>query len=832
MTSDNRTTLFVDIIVPIPVKGAFTYRVPFTMNEEVAVGKRAIVQFGSKKVYAGIIYRVHQIVPANYIPKYIIGILDEDPIMKTSQFRFWEWMHEYYLCHLGEVMQAALPTVFKLNSESRIVLADGFSLDKELLNENEFLITEALTIQSKLSLAEVSAIVGFQKVMPLIKTMVEKKIVVMEEELNEKFSPKIERYMRLSDKFKEDDAMRTLMDDLGKRAFKQLEIVLAFLSYTRIETNEKDEVEVKIILEKSKASSGQLKSLSDKGVFNVFDKVVSRLATFDSPKDPSSIQLTDSQLIAFDQIKTFFEQKNVVLLHGVTSSGKTELYIKLIQEAIEKKHQVLFLLPEIALTTQIINRLRKYFGSKIGVYHSRYNVHERGEIWNKVLSFDESKTNDYQIIIGPRSALFLPYSKLGLIIVDEEHDSSFKQYDPAPRYNARDAAIILAGQSNAKVLLGSATPSYESFFNANTQKFGLVTLNERYGGIKLPDIQIVNVREETRRKTMQSHFSKTLIDAVKTALKEKEQVILFQNRRGFSLRIECDKCNWIPGCKNCDVSLIYHKKQNMLRCHYCGYAMAVPSECPDCHSTSIHMHGFGTEKVEEELGLILPEAKIARLDLDTTRSKHAFQQIIEDFENGKTNVLVGTQMVTKGLDFEKVRIVGILNADNMLSYPDFRAFENSYQLMAQVSGRAGRKGKQGIVMIQTYQPSHQILQNVVGNQYELLFNRQMEIRKQFRYPPYYRLILLKLKHRDKTLLDQAASELAIQLKKLFHNDVLGPEYPSVQRIKTLYIKHILIKFDRKYQSSKVKELLKENIHEFELITRFKTVMIHIDVDPQ
>ncbi|NOU45592.1 MAG: primosomal protein N' [Bacteroidales bacterium] len=831
MDPDNRLTLFADVIVPIPVRGTFTYRVPFVMNGEVAVGKRAIVQFGSKKLYACFIYRVHQEIPKNYIPKYIIGVLDEQPIMTNSQFGFWEWMREYYLCHLGEVMQAALPTVFKLNSESKIVLADGFVFDKEQLNENEFLITEALSIQEKLSLTEVSKIVGFLKVMPLIKTMVEKKIIAIEEELNGKYSPKIERFMQLSPRFSEDDEMRKLMDELGKRAFKQLEIVLAFLSHTRIEGNS-GEVEVKIILEKSKAALSQLKSLSDKGVFEVYDKVVSRLVTYSSTMDPAQIQFTGFQQIAYSQIKALFEEKNVVLLHGVTSSGKTELYIKLIQEEIEKNRQVLFMLPEIALTTQIINRLRKYFGPKVGVYHSRYNLHERGEIWNKVLSFDESKNNNYQIIIGPRSALFLPYSRLGLIIVDEEHDGSFKQFDPAPRYNARDAAIVLATTFNAKVLLGSATPSYESYYNAQIQKYGLVTMTERYGGIKLPDIQIVNVREETKRKTMQSHFSKALIDAIKIALKEKEQVILFQNRRGFSLRIECDKCNWIPGCKNCDVSLIYHKKQNMLRCHYCGYAISVPAECPDCHSTQIHMHGFGTEKVEEELGIILPEAKIARLDLDTTRSKNAFQQIIEDFENAKTNILVGTQMVTKGLDFEKVRIVGILNADNMLSYPDFRAFENSFQLMSQVSGRAGRKGKQGIVMIQTYQPSHPILHDVVNYRYESLYNRQMEIRKQFKYPPFYRLILLRLKHRDKTLLDHAAYELAEQLKKLFKNDVLGPEYPSVQRIKTLYIKQILLKFDRKYQSSKVKELLGEQIHQFELITRYKSVMIHIDVDPQ
>ncbi len=832
MTSESRITLFVDIILPLPVPGTFTYRVPNAMNNEVSVGKRAMVQFGSKKVYSGIIRNVHEIVPENYTPKYIIGVLDENPLLSSQQFQLWDWMRSYYLCHLGEVMQAALPAVFKLNSESKVVLAEGYVLDKDQLNEYEFLITEALTIQPKLTLTEISSITGYQKVMPLIKNMVEKKIIMMEEEINQKFSPKIERFMRLSARFKDDENMRTLMDELGKRAFKQLEIVLAFISFTRIESTYIDEVEAKIILEKAKASLGQLKSLCDKGVFEVFDKVVSRLANYESTKHPSSIQFTEVQQSAFEQIKSHFQQKNVVLLHGVTSSGKTEIYIKLIQEAIDQHNQVLFLLPEIALTTQIINRLRKFFGNKVGVYHSRYNVHEKGEIWNKVLSFDPAITNDFQIIIGPRSALFLPFSRLGLIIVDEEHDNSYKQTDPAPRYQARDAAIVLAGFNDSKVVLGSATPSFESYYNAQNQKYGLVTINDRYGNIKLPDIKIIDIKEETRRQTMHSHFSKSLIDAIKQSLKDKEQVILFQNRRGFSLRIECNICNWIPGCRNCDVSLIYHKKQNMLRCHYCGYAIAVPAECPDCHSTTIQMHGFGTEKVEEDLSILLPDARIARLDLDTTRSKHAFQQIIEDFENGKTDILVGTQMVTKGLDFERVRIVGILNADNMLSYPDFRAFERSFQLMAQVSGRAGRKGKQGIVMIQTYQPSHQILKDVVGNRYVDLFIRQLQTREQFRYPPFFRLILLKMRHRDRAILDQAAAVLANELKKLFNNNVLGPEYPSVSRIKTLYIKQILIKFDKKYNTAQVKDLLSKTIHQFELMPQYKSVSIQIDVDPQ
>jgi primosomal protein N' (replication factor Y) len=832
MDSEDRITLFTDIIVPLPVPGVFTYRVPNTMNDEVSVGKRAVVQFGTRKIYTGLIQKVHQNIPKNYTPKYILGVLDEVPLVNEKQFQFWDWIREYYLCHLGEVMFAALPTVFKLNSESKIVLDTEFRADHTQLNENEFLITEALQVQAKLTISEVSAIVGFQKVMPLIKNMVDKKIIAMEEELNERFAPKTERFMRLRSEFQDEDKMRELMDELGKRAFKQLEILLSFITFTKIENTISGEVEVKLILEKAKASGTQLKSLTEKGVFEVFDKVVSRLETYNATSKPSDIELTQNQQIAFDEIQNHFVDKSVVLLHGVTSSGKTELYIKLIQEQIEQKKQVLFMLPEIALTTQIINRLRKFFGNRVGVYHSRYNPHERGEIWQKVLSFDETKENDYQIIIGPRSALFLPFKNLGLIIVDEEHDHSFKQVDPAPRYQARDASVMLAAIYEAKVLLGSATPSYESYYNALKNKYGLVALKERFGGIKMPEIQIVNIREETRRDSMHSHFSKTLLDAIKQAISDKEQVILFQNRRGFSLRIECDRCNWIPGCKNCDVSLIYHKKQNLLRCHYCGYSTAVPEECPECHSSAVHMHGFGTEKIEEDLGLMIRGARIARLDLDTTRTKNAYRQILEDFENGKTDVLVGTQMVTKGLDFERVRVVGILNADNMLSYPDFRAFEQSFQLMAQVSGRAGRKGKQGVVMIQTYQPSHPILKDVVENRYEDLFYSQMENRMKFHYPPFYRLILLKLKHRDKHLVDQASLKLAEQLKAVFGDLVLGPEYPSVSRIKTLYIKQILIKFERNFHPPKVKDKVKEIIHNFERQTAFKSVTIQIDVDPQ
>lgn len=830
MTSNERRTLFADIVLPIPVKGTFTYRVPFELNGQIAVGQRVMVQFGKTKVMSGIVMRLHE-TPPHVVPKYIMELLDEKPIVHSFQFDFWNWMSNYYMCHLGEVMQAALPSALKLSSESTIVLSENYKLDTETLNDFEYLIVEALQIQPKLTINEVSKIVGFKKVMPLVKTMIEKQLVVMEEELNEKYKDKFERFVKLTVEYQKDEVLHGLMDKLSKRAYKQLELLLAFFALAGTDFT-KTEVSANELIKKANASQAVLNTLVKNNVFEVYNKKVSRLASYKSTTSVANIKLTEAQQAAFDTTKELFETKQQVLLHGVTSSGKTEIYIKLIQEAIDRGEQVLYLLPEIALTAQIINRLKYYFGSKIGVYHSRYNAFERVEIWQQVLNFDTKQFTDRQIIVGSRSSVFLPFSNLGLIIVDEEHDSSYKQFDPAPRYHARDSAIVLGNMHQAKVLLGSATPSYESYFNALTKKYGLVTLSKRYGDVLMPDIEIVDLRNQVRRKMMQSHFSRPLIEQIKTTVEEKNQVILFQNRRGFSLHLECEQCNWIPQCKHCDVSLIYHKQQNMMRCHYCGYTTTVPTACPECHSSNIRMHGFGTEKVEEELKLIFPDTPIARLDLDTTRTKNGFHQILEDFEEQKTAVLVGTQMVTKGLDFDHVKLVGILNADNMLSFPDFRAFERSFQLMAQVSGRAGRKGKQGKVLIQTFQPNHPVLMEVLQNQFVKLFEQQMQLRQKFHYPPFFRLILIRLKHRDATVLNRAASDFASQLKPLFGQNLLGPEYPLVSRIKNLYIKQILIKFERKYSPKQVKERIQSEIDLFKKQIDYKSVIIQLDVDPQ
>ncbi|MBR7176232.1 MAG: primosomal protein N' [Bacteroidales bacterium] len=850
--SEERITLFAEILLPLPIPGTFTYRVPFELNQKAKLGQRAIVQFGKTKIMSGLIISLTTEVPDYNSVKYLIDILDDDPIVNEKQLQLWSWISSYYLCYPGEVMQAALPSALKLSSESKIVLSDDFEVDSMTLSDNEFLIVEALQIQPQLTITEVSKIIGYKKVMPLIKTMIEKKIVVMQEELQQKYKAKYERYVRLSNTYRDEDKMHELMDKLSKRAYKQLELLMAFLVLGGSADND---VLVADLLKKADATSNALSALTDKGVFETYQKRVSRLKEYKALTDVSSIVLTEKQQEAYDAIHQGFNEEKPVLLHGVTASGKTEIYIKLIQEALDEGRQVLYLLPEIALTEQIINRLKKYFGDRVGVYHSRYDNNERVEIWQQVMNFRSHQVtkspshqvvetqrlgdsvtqrlsdSKYQIIIGSRSAVFLPFSDLGLIIVDEEHDSSFKQIDPAPRYSARDLAALMSKMFHARLLLGSATPSFESYFNAKQNKYHLVTLSQRYGGVEMPEIIVDDLRVETRRKTMQANFGKTLVEAMNKTLEEKNQVILFQNRRGFSLRIECDHCNYIPQCVNCDVSLIYHKNQNILKCHYCGYTASVPAECPNCHSTDLKMHGFGTERIEDDLKVVFPDANSARLDLDTTRTKNSYQHILEQFQNKETDILVGTQMVTKGLDFDSVKVVGILNADNMLTFPDFRAYERSFQLMEQVSGRAGRKGDKGKVIIQTYQPYHPVILNVISHDYVKFYEEQMPIRRQFNYPPYSRLVMIKLRDVDNIKVNKAADELAKIFRHVFKENLLGPEYPIVSRVKNQYIKQMIIKINKELNSNKVKDYIKNTIEDFKHNNEFKSVKIQIDVDP-
>jgi primosomal protein N' (replication factor Y) len=826
-----RTTLFVEVMLPLPVAGLFTYRVPFEMNEEIVIGKRVVVQFGQKKVYTGLIRSITKKSPA-FQAKYILSVLDLFPVVNEIQFHFWDWIATYYCCHPGEVMNAALPSALKLASESKVMLNPEAQIDPDALNEKEYTLVQALTNNGKMSLSEVSKTLELVKVIPVIHTLIEKGYIVTEEEISEKFKPRIETYVKLHEDYEGNDELQALYTKLERKAPKQLEVLIEYVQHSHCLSGQTFEVSKPRLLQRIPDGTVALNSLVKKGVFTIYDKQVSRLKTGTASYHPSSITLTPAQSEAIASIRSEMENKNVVLLHGVTSSGKTEIYIKLIRETLDAGKQVLYLLPEIALTAQIINRLQKYFGSEAGIYHSKYDENERVEIWQHVAGKSEGPgSGTFNVVLGARSAMFLPFDRLGLIIVDEEHDSSFKQYEPAPRYNARDAAIFLASLHQARVLLGSATPSVESYFNAKSGKFGLVSISERFGGILMPAIEVIDLREQYKRKKMKSIFSEPLLAEIEYALSQQEQVILFQNRRGFSLHIDCDNCNWVPQCIQCDVSLVYHKKQNLLRCHYCGYSTHVPDKCPDCGYTGLLMKGFGTEKIEEELSIFFPNARIARMDLDSTRSRHSLSKIINDFEERRIDILAGTQMVTKGLDFDHVSLVGIMNADNLLSYPDFRAHERSFQLMAQVAGRSGRKQRQGKVMIQAFNAKHAILDMVIRNDYEGMYQQQCQEREKFKYPPYYRLIRLTLKHADNDVLNSASAELAKILKHKFGKRVLGPEFPQVSRIRNLFLKNILVKLEKGVNLSKVKEDIFSSIQQLYTSHIHSPVKVIIDVDP-
>jgi len=819
-------TFYAEVILPLPVSGSFTYRIPGELQDAVSPGSRVVVQFGARKIYTALVRRIHQMKPGEHLPKSILSVLDNEPVVTETQFAFWDWIAAYYMCYQGEVMNAALPSAMKLASESKVVLNPLYSGELEELNDKEMLLLEALGHRKVISLTDISRILDQKKVIPVIRTMIDKGIVLLEEELHDRYKPKKEKIVSLSETYVNDEqALKEMFDQLSGKAPKQLEVLMTFMHLTRFEPGVSVSVSRNHLMDKIQGGESALQALISKELFMVSERQVSRMPSGSLSVHASSIRLTADQEKAIRAIGKEWESKEVVLLHGVTSSGKTEIYIRLIQEALDAGKQALYLLPEIALTSQIINRLKRYFGDRVGVYHSRFNEQEKAEIWNRTIR------HQYDVILGARSAIFAPFSNLGLVIVDEEHDTSFKQYDPAPRYHGRDAAIMLGKLSNARVLLGSATPSVESYFNASQEKYGLVELMTRYRSMEMPEIRVVDLKAEHQAGKMKAHFSSGLLEKMDHALRNHEQVILFQNRRGFSLRLECETCHWMPKCKNCDVTLVYHKATNQLRCHYCGFVSRVPDKCPDCHGVKIRMKGFGTERVEEELQTLLPEARIARMDLDTTRSKHGLHKMLSDFEERRIDILVGTQMVTKGLDFDHVSTVCILNADNMLSYPDFRSGERSYQLMAQVGGRSGRKKKRGEVIIQTWQPSHAIIRHVVNNDYQSMYLDQISERRQFNYPPFCRLVTLRLKHRKADLLNQASAGLANSLRATFGKRVLGPEYPMVSRIMNLYIKQIMIKLERGSDNTAMKDKLLEILQSFERKNEFPGLRIIIDVDP-
>jgi primosomal protein N' (replication factor Y) len=813
-----RETLFVEVILPLSLSINYTYRVPFELNESIAIGKRVVVQFGKHKIYTALVKSIGNQPPELYQAKYIIDVVDEIPVITANQFKFWDWITSYYLCNEGDVMAAALPAGLKLASETILMLRD--ELPNELnLTEKETLIVAVLHKQQRISIDDVVELLGQKTVYPIINSLIGKEVIYIAEEVIEKYKPLLKSFISLNSFYREEENLKQLFDIL-ERAPKQLDALLAYLKLAKIDTT----VPKQKLLEESGSGQAALKALIDKDIFIVEKRQVSRL---NDSKDEFEVnfELSVAQHEAFLAIETQFTSKDVVLLHGITASGKTQLYIKLIEKAIANGGQVLFLLPEIALTTQIVERIKKYFGDKIGVYHSKFNDNERVEIWNKVLN------GSYQVVLGARSAVFLPFKNLNLIVVDEEHESSYKQHEPAPRYQARDAAVFLGYLHQTKVVLGSATPSIESYYNAITGKYGLVELVERFGGVQLPLQEVVSIAEETKRKKMTSYFTSVLIDDMTVALENKEQIILFQNRRGYATILICATCGYAPKCVNCDVSLTYHKTSGKLHCHYCGYHQSSLNICPACGSVHIEQKGFGTERVEEELSLIFPEVKIARLDLDSTRTKNGMQQIISDFQDKKTQILIGTQMVAKGLDFDNVSLIGVINADTLLNYPDFRAFERSYQLLAQVAGRAGRRDKQGKVCIQAYNDTHRIIKQVIENDYLAMYNDELLERKQFNYPPFTRLIFINVKHKDSNVLNIAAQSLANTLKAQLGNRILGPEQPMVARIRNYYIKQIIIKTEKNAPIQKVKTILKDTIRHFNTQKDFKSVITQIDVDP-
>jgi primosomal protein N' (replication factor Y) len=760
------TFRFADIILPLAVRGRFTYRIPENLSGSVTPGVRVLVQLGSRKVYSGIVCRLHNEAPGFEKIRPVLEVPDPVPLVNEKQLKHWQWISEYYICSEGEVMKAAVPAALFPSGET---------------------------------------------VSPI----------------REKYKPKEETFIELAGKFS-DDEINKIFDQLSKspRQVKFLESYLYLTGYT-------GEADVKplrksLLLKESGTSPGILDSLIRKGIMNTVTLEVGRLKDHGNKHEPLR-HLSENQNVTFVTICNSFREKDIVLLHGVTSSGKTEIYIHLIEEQLKRGKQVLYMLPEIALTAQIILRLQKHFGAVTGIYHSRFNDQEKVEIWKRVA--DENPDTGYRLILGVRSSIFLPFYNLGLVIVDEEHDTSYKQHDPAPRYHARDSAIMLAALHKAKTVLGSASPSIESYNNALNGKYGFAELKERYGQIKLPSIIVANTHEAFRKKLMVSHFTPELLEAVDRALVRNEQVILFQNRRGFSPYIECPECGWIPVCKQCSVNLTYHKTENRLVCHYCGYTSQMPSKCGSCNYPGLKTKGFGTEKIEDEIKIIFPEARVARMDQDTTRTRNSVNRIIQAFEEHRIDILIGTQMISKGLDFENLTVVGILNADNLLNYPDFRAHEKSYQLMEQVSGRAGRRQKQGKVVIQTSDPSNKIIRLVLQHDYLTMFRMQVEERKNFNYPPFCRLIRISIKHRDKILLNKYAEILGEDLKTIFGKRVLGPEFPLISRIQLWYIKTILIKIEKEKPAVKAAQLIIESISRLEKEKGATSLRIAIDVDP-
>ena len=822
---------FVDVILPLSLAKTFTYSVSEAEFHFIKIGMRLAVPFGKSKIYTALVIDIHQNKPALYEAKEIHQILEEQPIVTEIQIAHWKWIASYYMCSIGDVYRGAMPSALLLESETVISQKTNTIADTSLLSDDEFLVYEALQQQSALKVLDIISILNKKNIFPVIQKLIDKNLVVLQEEIQETYKPKVVRYIRLHSKYESNAGLGDLLETL-KNANKQKEIVLHYFQLIAVEKTRGEAehsgakpISVKKLLETANSSAAIIKALIEKEIFEDYFIQEDRVH-FNGKIREDQLLLSLAQQKAFEAIKASFIQKDVCLLNGVTSRGKTEIYINLIQEYLQNGKQILYLLPEIALTTQLVGRLRTYFGNKVAVFHSKYSNNERVEVWNQVLINSEKA----QVVIGARSSLFLPFYNLGFIIVDEEHEQTFKQVDPAPRYHARDAAIVLAQSHQAKVLLGSATPSIETYFNAKSDKFGLIEITERFGNVLMPTIELVDLKDKYFRKKMIGHFSDVLIEAINTALSLGEQVILFQNRRGYSPIIECITCGHVPQCQQCDVSLTYHKHKNQLRCHYCGFTMAKPTHCQACSSVDLTTKGFGTEQIEQELVTIFPNAKIGRMDQDTTRGKFGFEKIIDSFKNREMDVLVGTQMLAKGLDFDNVSLVGIMNADNMLYHPDFRAFERSFQMMTQVAGRAGRAAKQGKVVIQTYNPAHNTIQQVTNTDYVSMYKEQLYDRQIYKYPPYFRIIKLTLKQRDFDKLKEGSMWLYQVLSQNLNMPVLGPEEPAISRIRNEYIRTIIIKIPQNISIVTTKKTIQKILNSFEAVAQYRSIKVALNVD--
>ncbi|ATA67343.1 primosomal protein N' [Capnocytophaga cynodegmi] len=813
---------FVDVILPIPLRKLFTYGVNQDEAHFLKSGMRVAVSFGKSKVYTALVFQVHTNQPT-YQTKDIEYILDETPVVNQLQLQHWQWISEFYMCSLGEVFKMAMPSSFLLESET-IIEKSSRELEINELTDDELLVYEALNFKTALTGNEVAKIVGNKKALKVLKGLVDKNAIKISEKIFEKYVPKLVKYIRLSSEYQSDEGIKKAFDILSK-ATKQKQLIVAYFNCIN---KEKGVLKAEKLLSQANVSASVLKSVVEKGIFEEYFIQKDRI-NFTGDLYEKKI-LSDAQQESFLEIQNQFQEKEVVLFQGVTASGKTEIYIELIDQVLKSGKQVLYLLPEIGLTVHLINRLKKYFGDKMGVYHSKYTTNERVEVWNNVLNGNTKN----QLVVGVRSSVFLPFSNLGLVIVDEEHDTSYRQFEPAPRFHTRDAAIVLSKIHKANVLLGSATPSLESLYNAKREKYGYVYLSKRFGDFQVPDIEIIDIKDKHFRKQMTGHFSDVLIEEIGKTLQQGNQVILFQNQRGYAPVIQCRSCATVPQCPHCDVSLTYHQGRNQLRCHYCGYAIAKPEVCIACGSTDLITKGVGTEQIAKELTELFPDVTIDRMDQDTTSGKYGYEKILSKFEQRETQILVGTQMISKGLDFENVGLVGVMNADSFIHFPDFRAYERSFQLLVQISGRAGRSSKKGKVLIQTYSPKHPVLQQVLHNNFKEMFQSQIKERKEFHYPPFVRLIKITFKHSDFNKVNEGAQWFAEALRQGFSQQqllqVLGPEFPLVSRIRNEYIKDILVKIPPEISVESVKKYILRTEISFQSIANFRSVRVIFNVE--